>query len=106
MTDQITKQNAPNAVASMVLGISSLVFGCFFVGLVLGIIGLILGNKAQAAFNANPDLYTGEGMIKAGRITSIIGIILGGVAIIWSLVALAIGGASAFALWEMLGLDL
>lgn len=106
MTDQITKQNAPNAVASMVLGISSLVFGCFFVGLVLGIIGLILGNKAQAAYNANPDLYTGEGMIKAGRITSIIGIILGAVAILWSLIALAIGGAGAFALWEMMGLDL
>lgn len=102
MAEQTTKQNAPNAVASMVLGISSLVFGCLYVGLILGIIGLILGNKAQRTYNEHPDLYTGEGMIKAGRITSIIGIILGGIAVMWSLVALIIGGAGSFALLELL----
>ncbi|MBR1517670.1 MAG: DUF4190 domain-containing protein [Bacteroidales bacterium] len=106
MTDQITKTTAPNAVASLVLGISSLVFSCFLVGLVLGIIGLILGNKALSTYNANPDLYTGDGMIKAGRITSIIGIVSGGIFVLWGLVALVIGGTSAFAIFELLNLDL
>lgn len=35
------QQTAPYAVASLVLGISSLVFGCFFIGLILGIVGLM-----------------------------------------------------------------
>lgn len=42
---EIQKQNAPYAVASLVLGICSLVFGCFFVGLVCGIVGLVLAKK-------------------------------------------------------------
>ena len=35
------QKNAPNAVAALVLGILSVVCGCFFVGLIFGIIGLI-----------------------------------------------------------------
>ena len=102
MTDQIVKQNAPGAVASLILGISSLVFGCFMVGVVLGIVGLVMGNKAQTAYNANPGLYTGEGLFKAGRITSIIGIVLGAIATIWGIISMVVLGGSALALFEML----
>lgn len=96
------KQTAPNAIASLVLGISSLVFGCFFVGIVLGIIGLVLGNKGLAEYNANPDKYDGEGMLKAGRITSIIGIVLGGIYVVYYIVAVLILGAAGFSLMELM----
>ena len=73
------KQNAPYAVAALVLGICSLLFGCFFVGLVCGIVGLVLANKGLAAYNANPAAYSGFGMLKAGKVTSILGIIFGAI---------------------------
>ena len=52
------QQNAPYAVAALVLGICSLLFGCFFVGLICGIIGLVLANKGLAAYRANPEIYS------------------------------------------------
>lgn len=102
MTNQITKQNAPNAVAGMILGISSLVFGCFFVGLVLGVVGLVLSNKAQNAYNQSPDKYAGEGMIKAGRITSILGIIFGSIVLVAGIVSMIIVGESFFFFFDLL----
>lgn len=70
--------NAPYAVASMVCGIiSCVVWVCYGVpGLVLGIIALVLGNKGRAAIEANPNAYGGQGMVTAGRVTGIIGIIV------------------------------
>ena len=38
MSEQIQQQTAPNAVAALILGICSLLFGCFFVGFICGII--------------------------------------------------------------------
>ncbi|MBQ6277136.1 MAG: DUF4190 domain-containing protein [Bacteroidales bacterium] len=92
MTDQIQKQNAPYAVAAMVLGICSIVFGCMIVGLVCGIIGLVLAKKGTDAYNAAPDQFTGDGMLKAGKITSIIGIILSALGIVYCVIWVAIFG--------------
>ena len=100
------KTAAPYAVTSMVLGIASIVFGCFLVGLVLGIIGLVLANKGYSIYNLSPQSYTGEGMLKAGKITSIIGIVFGGIYLIWFIIATVILGSSAFGfamLEELLG---
>ena len=96
-----TKQTAPNAIASLVLGISSLVFGCFFIGVILGIIGLVLGNKGLAEYNNSPEKYDGEGMLKAGRICSIIGIVLGGIYVLYYIIAVAIIGSSALSFMSM-----
>jgi len=92
MTDQIQKQNAPYAVAALVLGICSRVFGCMIVGLVCGIVGLVLAKKGAEAFNAAPDQYTGDGMLRAGKITSIIGIILSALGIVYYVICIAIFG--------------
>lgn len=93
------KQNAPYAVASLVLGICSLVLGCFIVGLVLGIIGLIMANNGLRELQQHPDMYTGEGMLRGGKITSIVGIVLGSLSILYYIVAVLImGGAGLFAL--------
>jgi len=70
----------PNSTAALVLGIISIVCFCCcnFVGVVLGIIGIVLGNKAAELYRQSPGLYT-ESSYKnanAGKICSIIGLVL------------------------------
>ena len=80
------KQPLPNATAVLVLGICSIVFGCFFVGLVLGIIGIVLAGKPRKLYKDDPTLYDGYGSLNAGFIMSIIGTILGGLYILYVVV--------------------
>ncbi len=75
--------NLPNATASLVLGIISIV-GAFcygIVGVICGIIGLILANKDRKLYQATPELYSSSSFSSsnAGRICSIIGLIIGGI---------------------------
>ena len=71
------RSTLPNATASLVLGILSIVTCCCYgiIGLPMGIIALVLGNKAIKVFNENPDVYTSVGNAKAGKVLGIIGII-------------------------------
>lgn len=98
------QQTAPNAVASLVLGILSLLSGCFSVGLILGIIGLVLANSGIKKYQASPTIYTGEGMLKAGKITSLLGVILGGITFFFTIIYMIAVGGSYFALLDYLGL--
>lgn len=61
----------PNATATLVLGILSIVV-CF----ICGIIALVISNKDMALYKADPGQYSvaSYNNIKAGRICSIIGI--------------------------------
>ncbi len=75
--------NLPNATASLVLGIISIV-GAFcygIVGVICGIIGLVLANKDRKLYQATPELYSpaSYSSSNAGRTCSIIGLILGGI---------------------------
>lgn len=68
----------PNSTAVLVLGILSIVF-CFaygILGVVLGTIGLVLGNKDRAAYRDLPDRYTAASYstLNAGRTCAIIGL--------------------------------
>lgn len=92
------KQQLPNATAVLVLGICSIVFSCFGVGLVLGIIGLVLSSKGRKMYKENPSLYDGYGSLTAGFVTSIIGTCLGGIYAIYWLIMVAIIGGTAFSL--------
>lgn len=70
----------PNATAVLVLGIISIVGAfCYGVGIILGIIGLVLANKDKKMLDANPDVYSQGSVsnLKAGRICSIVGIVVG-----------------------------
>ena len=68
---------APTAIASMVLGILSINFSSLIIpGFILSSIGKRKANEGYDAIAANPDTYTGEGMLNAGRITSKVGLIL------------------------------
>ena len=91
---QPPKTQLPNATAVLVLGICSIVFGCFFVGLILGIIGLVLSNKPRQMYKQNPELYEGYGQLNAGYIMSIIGLVLSALYIVYVIFIVAIMGGS------------
>lgn len=92
------KETAPYAVASLVLGICSLLFACVFAGFVCAIIGLVLANKGLRYYREQPDLYGGSGMLKAGKVTSILGIIFGAFWIFWVVVVILLFSAGVLAL--------
>lgn len=90
----------PNSTTVLVLGICSIVFSCFFVGLILGIIGLSLSMKGRSLYKERPDLYEGYGALNAGFIMSIIGTSLGGIYVLYWLFWVAIIGGTAFSIFH------
>jgi hypothetical protein len=71
----------PNATAVLVLGILSIVPGCFcygLVGIILGIIALSLSSKAGELYKQNPSAYSlsSYNNMKAGKVCAIIGLAL------------------------------
>lgn len=87
-------EKLPNATAVLILGICSIVFGCFFVGLICGIIGLALAKKPMQMYLQNPQKYMNYGALNAGRIMSIIGVIFGALSVVWLIVGGLILGES------------
>ena len=82
---------APLAVASMVCGIASLVLSVSpWIALALAIVGLSLGVTGTKRIRGQEHLYKGIGMLKAGKICSIITLGLIGLAMIIGL-SLGIG---------------
>lgn len=76
------------AIASMILGILSIVFSCCYgIGLILAIIGLILGGVALK------QQRPGRGMAIAGVVTSILGLLP---LIFWILLLLGIVASPEF----------
>ncbi len=76
----------PNATATLVLGILSIVV-CF----ICGIVALVISNKDLALYRANPSQYTAASYsnIKTGRICAIIGLALQLIGIIVYIVMIA-----------------
>lgn len=93
------KQKLPNSTAVLVLGIVSIVLSCCcsIFGSILGIVGLVLANNATKLYNENPDQYDGFNNVKTGKILNIIGIVLGLIMIIITIVQImAMGGWDAY----------
>ena len=80
------KQQLPNATLILIFGILSIVTCCCYgiIGLPLGIIAIVMANKATALYAANPELYTGFQNVKSGKILAIIGVILNGIYLIYA----------------------
>lgn len=79
----------PNATASMVLGILSILCCCSgFIGIILGIIGLVLANKDIKTYQSNPQMYTGIQNVNTARILNIIGLVIGVLSLVYSLWAI------------------
>lgn len=86
----------PNATTVLVLGICSIVFSCFFVGVVLGIIGLVLASRPRKMYKETPDLYDGYSSLNAGYIMSIIGTALGALSVLYWLIWVVILGSASY----------
>lgn len=98
------KQQLPNATATLVLGILSIVL-CWIwgiIGIACAIIALVISKKSVALYNQAPDQYLGYGNLKAGRIMSIIGLVLSALFIVYIIVIVAILGTAAFSLGSLL----
>lgn len=90
------QQQLPNAIATLVLGILSIITGCYIIGLVLGIIALVLSKEPMKMYKEDPTKWSDYGMLNAGRITAIIGTALGALSIFFWIIygiifAMAIG---------------
>ncbi len=72
------QQKLPNSTLILVFGILSIVTCCCygFIGLILGVIAIVLANKATALYAENPEAYTGFQNVKTGKILAIIGVSL------------------------------
>ena len=92
------QQPLPNATAVLVLGICSIVFSCFFIGLALGIIGIVLSGKGRKMHRENPGTYSGYGQLNAGFIMSVIGTILSALYLVYWIIVVAVLGGTV---WQM-----
>lgn len=105
VTNPMNQQSLPNATAVLVLGILSIVF-CFCYGIVgaaLGIIAIVLANKATKIYTASPDTYTESSFknMKAGKVCAIIGLSLSSLYLIYFIIVISFYGAMFSALpWE------
>ncbi len=104
--DELDKQELPNATATLVLGILSIVFFCCYgiIGLALGIIALVISNKSVKLFKEAPEKYKGYSNLNAGRICAIIGVILSGIYLLVIIIYLIAFGTMFGAMggWEEL----
>lgn len=100
------QKSLPNSTGALVLGIISIVTSCFLggiIGLITGIIGMVLSGKDKKAYAENPEGYTEASfkLSKAGRVCSIVGIILSAIIFLLTLVYVVMMGAAFTALpWE------
>ncbi|WP_300570104.1 CCC motif membrane protein [Flavobacterium sp.] len=90
-------QKLPNATAVLVLGIGSIISCCCYgiISVILGIVGLYLAKKDAVLYNQNPSLYTNYNNVKTGKILCIIGIVLGAIYLITTIVLIAVVGMDA-----------
>jgi len=103
----VQTQMTPKAVAVMILGITTFIFGwCAIVpiagivfgiiGIILGIITLVLAGSGGRALAENPSLYHGQGLRKTGKIFGIIGFIFSIIFFVVWIVVVIIGSSSGF----------
>lgn len=100
----VPQETCPGAIASLVLGVLSLLSGCLMVGLILGIVGAVIASNGNKAYMTNPSHYKGVGMLKAGKITSILGIIFGAISLVGAIISAIIVGGEFLWMFDLLDL--
>jgi len=88
------QQKLPNATLILVFGILSIITCCCYgvIGLILGIVTLVLANKATRVYAENPELYTGFQNVKTGKILAIVGIVLNVIMLVYMIWILSVIG--------------
>ena len=94
------KQKLPHSQSALILGIISIITACCcngLPGIVLGLIGMNEAKKAKRIHDENPDMYDGLNNANTGRITSIIGLALGIILLIVSIIwIISLGGIEGY----------
>jgi hypothetical protein len=95
-SDQV-KGKLPNAQLVFIIGIASIIIGvicvcCYgaFLGWIIGLVGVIMGNKAIKEYKVNPNAYTLQSFKQAknGKLMSMIGLITSLLYIIFMMISL------------------
>lgn len=96
----MTQEKLPNTTTAMVLGIISFICCCFssgIGGLIFSGIALIFANKDKKLYEENPEFYYNYNQLKTARIIAIIGLILGAITLITSIIyIISMGGFEAY----------
>ena len=71
-------KRAPYSLRSLFLGLSSILCSPIFIGLFFGIYGLIFAKRGMQIWKEDPKAYYNKGILIAGKVFSIIGIVLSG----------------------------
>jgi len=79
------QQKLPNSTLILVFGILSIVTCCCYgvLGLILGIVAIVLAQKATKVYAENPEQYTGFQNVKTGKILAIVGVILSAITLLF-----------------------
>ena len=106
LNNQFGQMPVPNSTAVLVLGICSIFPGCFclgIIGIVCGIIALVLANKGMTFYNSNSNNYsiTSFNNLKAGKVCAIIGLCLSSlILIIYVIYIIVLGAAFSMIPWS------
>ncbi len=89
------KQKLPNSTLILVFGIISILTCCCYgiIGLILGIVAIVLANKATKIYAENPEIYTGYSNVKTGKILAIIGVIINALFLVYVIYIFAVVGS-------------
>ncbi|MCK4562002.1 MAG: DUF4190 domain-containing protein [Flavobacteriaceae bacterium] len=88
------KEKLPHSQSALTLGIISIFTACCcfsLIGIIIGLIGLSQAKKAIAIHDADPNQYDGINNANTGKTTSIIGIILGAISLLWLIYTMSTG---------------
>lgn len=89
-------QTAPGAVAGFILSLAGLLVDWIpIAGFALSIVGTVICGKGKRKMAANPAAYTNSGLLTAGHVIGIIGIVGGAIyLLIWLVWVVILGGGS------------
>lgn len=98
----VSEVKAPKSVGGFVCGLLGFILDCFPVlGLVLSIVGVALCSSGRKIVSKNPMAYTGTGLLTAGLVLGIIGIVVGSIVSVATLVwGILLGNGGFFSIME------
>lgn len=89
------KQKLPHSQGALILGITSILMSCCCygipIGLILGAIGMMQAKRAKAIHDENPEMYDGIKNAETGKITSIIGVVIGAIGLLYMIYIVSTG---------------
>lgn len=93
---------APKSVGGFICGLLGFLLEWFpLIGLILSIVGVALCSKGKKEVAKDPQAYTGTGLLTAGQVLGIIGIVVGAIALIFTLIwCIILGNGGFFSLME------